>query len=103
MSEAPAPALARPRSSVGSGWLRGVLMVAGVALLAAVPAVRTEDGCEQYDLHRDRDASHRFTMIERWRDERALKVHGEAPAFQKLARELAGKATLDVVLLEKLI
>ncbi|RQV71785.1 putative quinol monooxygenase [Burkholderia anthina] len=73
------------------------------ALLAAVPAVRTEDGCEQYELHRDREAAHRFTMIERWRDKRALKVHGEAPAFQNLARELAGKATLDVVLLEKLI
>ncbi|MBU9693220.1 antibiotic biosynthesis monooxygenase [Burkholderia multivorans] len=73
------------------------------ALLAAVPAVRTEDGCEQYDLHQHRGASHRFTMIERWRDEHALKVHGEAPAFQALARALDGKATLDVALLEKLI
>ncbi len=73
------------------------------ALLAAVPAVRTEDGCEQYELHRDRKAAHRFMMIEQWRDESALKVHGEAPALQKLARELEGKATLDVVVLEKLI
>ncbi|WP_175994640.1 putative quinol monooxygenase [Burkholderia vietnamiensis] len=73
------------------------------ALLAAVPAVRNEDGCEQYELHRHRDASHRFTMIERWRDEHALHVHGEAPAFQTLARALDGKATLQVVLLEKLI
>lgn len=46
---------------------------------------------------------HRFTMIERWRDEHALHVHGEAPAFQTLARALDGKATLQVVLLEKLI
>ncbi|AMV44324.1 putative quinol monooxygenase [Paraburkholderia caribensis] len=73
------------------------------ALLAAVPSVRTEDGCEQYELHRDRNASHRFTMIERWRDESALKTHGEAPAFQTLARALDGKATLEVTLLEQLI
>nr|WP_230946835.1 antibiotic biosynthesis monooxygenase family protein [Burkholderia vietnamiensis] len=44
------------------------------ALLSAVPAVRNEDGCEQYELHRHRDASHRFTMIERWRDEHALRA-----------------------------
>ncbi|MBR8408516.1 antibiotic biosynthesis monooxygenase [Burkholderia cenocepacia] len=73
------------------------------ALLAAVPVVRTEEGCEQYDLHRDREAPHRFTMIERWRDERALDIHGKAPAFRKLASELEGRATLHVVLLEKLI
>ncbi|EPZ84773.1 hypothetical protein BURCENBC7_AP0624 [Burkholderia cenocepacia BC7] len=42
-------------------------------------------------------------MIERWRDEHALKVHGEAPAFLALARALDGKATLDVALLEKII
>lgn len=30
-------------------------------------------------------------------------VHGEARAFQTLARALDGKATLQVVLLEKLI
>lgn len=73
------------------------------ALLEAVPSVRLEDGCEQYELHRDRSAAHRFTMIERWRDERALKIHGGAPAFQKLARALDGKATLEVTLLEKVI
>ena len=42
-------------------------------------------------------------MVERWRDEHALNVHGMAPAFQTLSRALEGKATLDVVLLEKLI
>lgn len=43
-------------------------------------------------------------MVERWRDEHALNVHGMAPAFQTLSlAALEGKATLDVVLLEKLI
>ncbi|MDS0848468.1 antibiotic biosynthesis monooxygenase [Burkholderia cenocepacia] len=63
-----------------------------------------EDGCEKYELHRHRAAFHRFTMVERWRDEHALNVHGMAPAFQTLSlAALEGKATLDVVLLEKLI
>ncbi|RQZ29893.1 antibiotic biosynthesis monooxygenase [Burkholderia sp. Bp9090] len=74
------------------------------ALVAAVPAVRAEDGCEKYELHRHRAAFHRFTMVERWRDEHALNVHGMTPAFQTLSlAALEGKATLDVVLLEKLI
>lgn len=71
------------------------------ALQAAVPAVRTEPGCIQYDLHRDRSQPGRFVMVEKWSDALALKAHGEAAAFRKLAAALDGRATLDIADLEE--
>lgn len=71
------------------------------ALQAAVPAVRTEPGCIQYDLHRDRSQSGRFVMVEKWSDAQALKAHGVAAAFRQLAAALDGRATLDIADLEE--
>jgi len=68
----------------------------GQALQAAVPAVRAEPGCIQYDLHRDQSKPGRFVMVSQWRDAQALKAHSEAGAFRKLSAVLDGRATLDV-------
>jgi len=73
----------------------------GQALQAAVPAVRAEPGCIQYDLHRDELKPGRFVMIEQWRDAQALTAHGEAAAFRKLSAVLDGRASLDVADLTK--
>ncbi|TQN37615.1 quinol monooxygenase YgiN [Blastococcus colisei] len=65
------------------------------AILAAVPKVHAEPGCELYALH-EGDGS--FVMVERWESLEALKVHGRAEALSTLGGELADKlaAPLDV-------
>ena len=65
------------------------------ALLAAVPRVHAEPGCELYAVH---EGDGEFVMVERWESTEALKVHGRAEALTTLGGELAGKlaAPLDV-------
>jgi quinol monooxygenase YgiN len=72
------------------------------ALVAAVPAVRQESGCERYDLHRNAENPNRFVMIERWSDQTSLTDHANGPAFQKLATALKDRATLEIVNLEEI-
>jgi quinol monooxygenase YgiN len=60
------------------------------ALLAAVPKVHAEPGCELYAVH---EADGQFVMVERWESPEALKVHGKAAALTTLGGELAGKLT----------
>jgi quinol monooxygenase YgiN len=65
------------------------------ALLAAVPKVHAEPGCELYALH---EGNGEFVMIERWESREALKAHGSAEALTTLGGELADKLAggLDV-------
>jgi quinol monooxygenase YgiN len=58
------------------------------ALLAAVPKVHEEPGCELYALH-ENDGE--FVMVERWESAEALDVHGSAEALTELGGQLAGK------------
>ncbi|MBN3827523.1 antibiotic biosynthesis monooxygenase [Burkholderia sp. Ac-20384] len=72
------------------------------ALQAAVPSVRIEPGCIQYDLHRDPSKPGRFVMVEQWRDAQALKVHSNADAFRKLTAILDGRASIEITDLVKI-
>lgn len=65
------------------------------AVLAAVPKVHAEPGCELYALH---EGDGRFVMVERWESVEALTVHGRAEALATLGGALAGKLAgpLDV-------
>ena len=65
------------------------------ALLAAVPRVHAEPGCELYAVH---EGDGQFVMVERWESPEALKVHGTAEALTTLGSQLADKldAPLDV-------
>ena len=72
------------------------------ALREAVPAVREEPGCEAYVLHQDPARPERLVMIERWSSAQDLERHAQAPAFVKLAAQLRGRATLDIVKLTPL-
>jgi quinol monooxygenase YgiN len=65
------------------------------ALLAAVPKVHAEPGCELYAVH---EGDGRFVMVERWESPEALKVHGRSEALTTLGGQLADKlaAPLDV-------
>jgi quinol monooxygenase YgiN len=73
------------------------------ALRAAVPLVREEPGCIQYDLHQDQLQPGRFVMIEQWSDAQALTAHSEASAFRALSAVLDGRATLDVIDLARVV
>ena len=65
------------------------------AILAAVPKVHAEPGCELYAVHEGKGD---FVMVERWESLDALKVHGTAEALTTLGGRLADKlaAPLDV-------
>jgi quinol monooxygenase YgiN len=65
------------------------------AVLAAVPQVHAEPGCEKYALH---EADGVFVMIERWESPEALEVHGKAEALATLGAAIGDKlaAPLDV-------
>jgi quinol monooxygenase YgiN len=65
------------------------------ALLAAVPKVHAEQGCELYAVH---EGDGQFVMVERWETPEALNVHGRAEALSTLGGQLADKlaAPLDV-------
>ena len=60
------------------------------AVLAAIPKVHAEPGCELYALHEVRGA---LVMIERWASAEALAAHGKAEALAELGRLLGGKLT----------
>ncbi|WP_198588277.1 putative quinol monooxygenase [Geodermatophilus chilensis] len=59
------------------------------AVLAAVPQVHGEDGCQRYALHEARDGS--LVMIEQWASPEALAAHGKGEPFTELSRQLEGK------------
>ena len=65
------------------------------AILAAVPKVHAEPGCELYALH---EGTGHFVMVERWESAEALKAHGTAEALTTLGGQLADKLAgpLDV-------
>jgi quinol monooxygenase YgiN len=65
------------------------------AILAAVPKVHAEPGCELYAVH---EGKGQFVMVERWESSEALKVHGAAEALTTLGGQLADKldGPLDV-------
>jgi quinol monooxygenase YgiN len=60
------------------------------AILAAVPKVHAEPGCELYAVH---EGGGHFVMVERWESPEALKAHGSAEALSTLGGQLAGKLT----------
>jgi quinol monooxygenase YgiN len=60
------------------------------ALLAAVPQVHAEPGCEVYAVH---EGDGQFVMVERWESGDALRGHGKAEALATLGAQLAGKLT----------
>jgi quinol monooxygenase YgiN len=60
------------------------------AILAAIPQVHAEPGCELYALH---EGGGGFVMVERWASPEALAVHSKAEALTSLGAALAGKVS----------
>lgn len=73
------------------------------ALLAAVPPVHAEPGCERYALHARADGA--LVMLERWSSQEALDVHGAGENLRVLGAALDGHlaAPLDVTVLKPLL
>lgn len=63
------------------------------AVLATVPKVHAEEGCELYALHEEQvpDSGTRFVMVERWASGEALGAHSKGAALAELGAALAGK------------
>jgi quinol monooxygenase YgiN len=57
------------------------------ALLAAVPEVHAEPGCELYALHEE-DGN--FVFVERWESPEALATHSRGEALARLGAALTG-------------
>jgi quinol monooxygenase YgiN len=57
------------------------------AVLAAVPKVHAEPGCELYALHEE---DGRFVLVEKWESAEALAVHSRGEALAEVGRALRG-------------
>ncbi|MET0322748.1 MAG: putative quinol monooxygenase, partial [Duganella sp.] len=71
------------------------------ALEKIVPPSRAEATCSRYELHVDVEHPGRFVMLETWRDQQALTEHEATPHFLQLVQEIAGKAEVQVLKLNK--
>ncbi|MBQ3940508.1 MAG: antibiotic biosynthesis monooxygenase [Oscillospiraceae bacterium] len=49
-------------------------------------ASRAEDGCEQYRYYFSPENENELLLLEIWRDEQAVRLHGETPHFKALGR-----------------
>lgn len=56
-------------------------------LLAAVPKVHAEPGCELYSLH---EGDGRFWFLEKWESQDALSVHSRGEALAEMGGALRG-------------
>lgn len=54
-----------------------------------IPAVRKEDGCILYDLHRSTANPEKFLFYEIWSNQDSLKKHSESTNMQKLKAGIA--------------
>ena len=45
---------------------------------------RAEDGCQQFDVLLPQEDQSRVLLVEAWRDQAALDVHGKQPAMARL-------------------
>ncbi len=58
---------------------------------AALPGIRAEDGCEQYDPHLADDGT--ILILERWSSRKALAAHDTGSAVQVLRSGMKGLTT----------
>ena len=73
------------------------------ALCNVVAPSRSDDGCEDYALHRDQKNERCYYMLERWVDADALGRHQEQAHFKALIAAVEGKLeSLDVNVLDNL-
>jgi quinol monooxygenase YgiN len=57
-------------------------------LVAIIEPSRNEAGCLQYDVFAEIEAPHKFTCIERWKDQASLDTHLQSPHMQEAVKKL---------------
>ena len=63
-----------------------------------------DDGCIQYELHKDLEDSNSFTFIETWESAQLLEEHMTTAHFASFAKTIENKLdALEISKLEKLI
>ena len=63
-----------------------------------------DDGCIQYELHKDLEDSNSFTFIETWESAQLLESHMTTAHFASFAKTIENKLdALEISKLEKLI
>lgn len=61
-----------------------------------------DEGCIQYDLHKDLDDENSFTFIETWQNAKLLDEHMQKEHFLQFAQFVDGKLeSMDIQKLEK--
>ena len=76
----------------------------GVGMKALIDLVRAEDGCLQFDVHRDLADPAVFTIYERWRDLASHAVHQQSVHFRDIAQgEVMDHADVEVLELADLL
>lgn len=58
------------------------------ALTAMLEPTRKEEGCHNYDLHRDRQDPKVFVFHETWESAAHLDAHNQTPHFKNLSTKL---------------
>lgn len=53
------------------------------AALKLVKNSRTEDGCIEYALYENKEDIYSLTIVEKWRDQEAIKKHGGTDFFKE--------------------
>ncbi len=62
-----------------------------------------DEGCIQYDLHKNLDDENSFTFVETWQNANLLEEHMKKEHFLKFAQSIDGKLeSLDIQKLEKI-
>lgn len=61
-----------------------------------------DEGCIQYDLHKDLENNNSFTFVETWENEKCLEEHMKKEHFLSFVKESEDKLeALDISKLEK--
>lgn len=64
---------------------------------------KLDEGCIQYDLHKDLKDENKFTFVETWENEELLEAHKQKEHFKTFVSNTQNKLeSMNVLILEKL-
>lgn len=67
---------------------------------AVIDGTRKEEGNISYDLHQDVKNPLKYTILEVWKSQEAIKIHNETPHFKTFVKAIEGKVeglVVDIV------
>ena len=73
----------------------GSLEEGRAAIVKMMEASRAEDGCLDYTFAQDLSDPNTLILFERWRDQEALKAHGQSPHMAEFQKYMAANPPLE--------